>query len=462
MPIIKSISGIRGTLGEKMGEGLDPVLIVQYCLAFATLLKTENKKKITVVVGRDGRVSGEILESLVVSTLRAAGVDVIQTGYTTTPTLEMAVIMSKADAGIILTASHNPANWNALKFFNKNGEFISPETGKKLLELIEKNDFICADEKNLGNISYDDTFMHKHVEAVLNLPIINKKAIADAGFFVVADVINSTGGLILPILFDALNVKYKIINNSDYGKFAHNPEPLPQHLTELSSEVVANKADLGISVDPDVDRLALICENGEMFGEEYTLVAAADFVLSHKTGNTVSNLSSSQALKDITLQKGGKHYASAVGEVNVVNKMKEVDAVIGGEGNGGVIYPELHYGRDAVVGIAIVLSLLAEQKKAISQIRKSYPEYFISKNKIELNPNTDLDNVLAEIEKKFAQNCENIIKIDGLKIEFKNEWVHLRKSNTEPIIRIYAESSSMEKANEISEKFIEIILSIIK
>ena len=462
MPIIKSISGIRGTLGEKMGEGLDPVLIVQYCLAFATLLKTENKKKITVVVGRDGRVSGEILESLVVSTLRAAGVDVIQTGYTTTPTLEMAVIMSKADAGIILTASHNPANWNALKFFNKNGEFISPETGKKLLELIEKNDFICADEKNLGSISYDDTFMHKHVEAVLNLPIINNKAIADAGFFVVADVINSTGGLILPILFDALNVKYKIINNSDYGKFAHNPEPLPQHLTELSSEVVANKADLGISVDPDVDRLALICENGEMFGEEYTLVAATDFVLSHKTGNTVSNLSSSQALKDITLQKGGKYYASAVGEVNVVNKMKEVDAVIGGEGNGGVIYPELHYGRDAVVGIAIVLSLLAEQKKAISQIRKSYPEYFISKNKIELNPNTDLDNVLAEIEKKFAQNCENIIKIDGLKIEFKNEWVHLRKSNTEPIIRIYAESSSMEKANEISEKFIEIILSIIK
>ncbi len=458
MPIIKSISGIRGTLGEKPGEGLDPLLIVQYCLAYATWLKRNRKsQRINVVVGRDGRVSGEVLESLVVSAMRAAGIDVIKTGHTTTPTIEMAVIFAKADGGIILTASHNPANWNALKFFNEKGEFISPETGRILLEMVETSDFEMAAEHELGTKKVNHNYLKEHVDAVINMPVVNRKAIAEANFTVVADVINSTGGIILPMLFDALGVKYKILFGDCSGKFAHNPEPLPGHLTVLSEAVIEMKADMGISVDPDVDRLALVCDDGKMFGEEYTLVAAADHILSHKTGNTVSNLSSTQALRDVTEARGGQYTGAAVGEVNVVNMMKETDAIIGGEGNGGVIYPGLHYGRDALVGIALILSLMAERKKSLSQLKAGYPAYFMSKNRVDLKPGTDVDGILRKIEEQVKDQCKDINKVDGLKLEFGHEWAHLRKSNTEPIIRIYTESRTEAEADALAKKFVELI-----
>lgn len=461
MPIIKSISGIRGTLGEKPGEGLDSLLVVQYCLAYGTWLKrTLNGKRPTVVVGRDGRISGEVLEQLVVATLRTAGIDVIQTGLSTTPTLEMAVVFAKADGGIILTASHNPANWNALKFFDAAGEFILPEAGKQLLEMVESNDFEVAREDALGRLSMDDGFMQKHIEAVLNMAVIDRKAIADAHFTVVADAINSTGGIILPMLFDAMGVKYKILFGDCDGKFAHNPEPLPAHLTDLSLAVKVLNADMGISVDPDVDRLALVCENGELFGEEYTLVAAADYILSKTKGNTVSNLSSTQALRDVTIAHGGQYAGAAVGEVNVVAKMKETNAVIGGEGNGGVIYPALHYGRDAVAGIAIVLSLMATRKKSLSQLRADYPAYFMSKNRVDLKAGTDIDAILRNIEAKVRAEAKDINTIDGLKVEYGHEWVHLRKSNTEPIIRIYSESRSVAEADALAKKFVEMISNI--
>ncbi|PKP01233.1 MAG: phosphoglucosamine mutase [Bacteroidetes bacterium HGW-Bacteroidetes-6] len=459
MPIIKSISGIRGTLGEKSGEGLDPLLVVQYCLAYATWLKrSQPDGRINIVVGRDGRISGEVLENLVVATLRSAGVDVIQTGLSTTPTLEMAVVFAKADGGIILTASHNPANWNALKFFDAAGEFISPEVGTQLLAMVEGNDFDVAKEDELGTLVLDNSFMQQHVEAVLDMPVIDRKAIADAQFTVVADAINSTGGIILPMLFDALGVKYKILFGDCDGKFAHNPEPLPAHLTDLTLSVKEMKADMGISVDPDVDRLALVCENGELFGEEYTLVAAADYILTKTKGNTVSNLSSTQALRDVTIAHGGQYYGSAVGEVNVVAKMKETNAVIGGEGNGGVIYPALHYGRDAIAGIAMILSLMATRKKSLSQLRSGYPAYFISKNKVELKAGTDVDAVLRTIEAQVRSEAKGINTIDGLKVEYGHEWVHLRKSNTEPIIRIYSESRSETEADALAKKFVEMIL----
>lgn len=461
MPIIKSISGIRGTLGEKPGEGLDSLLVVQYCLAYGTWLKrTLNGKRPTVVVGRDGRISGEVLEQLVVATLRTVGIDVIQTGLSTTPTLEMAVVFAKADGGIILTASHNPANWNALKFFDAAGEFILPEAGKQLLEMVESNDFEVAREDALGRLSMDDGFMQKHIEAVLNMAVIDRKAIADAHFTVVADAINSTGGIILPMLFDAMGVKYKILFGDCDGKFAHNPEPLPAHLTDLSLAVKVLNADMGISVDPDVDRLALVCENGELFGEEYTLVAAADYILSKTKGNTVSNLSSTQALRDVTIAHGGQYAGAAVGEVNVVAKMKETNAVIGGEGNGGVIYPALHYGRDAVAGIAIVLSLMATRKKSLSQLRADYPAYFMSKNRVDLKAGTDIDAILRNIEAKVRAEAKDINTIDGLKVEYGHEWVHLRKSNTEPIIRIYSESRSVAEADALAKKFVEMISNI--
>lgn len=459
MPIIKSISGIRGTIGEKPGEGLDPLLVVQYCLAYATWFKRrQSNARIKIVVGRDGRISGEVLENLVVATLRSAGVDVVQTGLSTTPTLEMAVVFAKADGGIILTASHNPANWNALKFFDAAGEFISPEVGAQLLAMVESNDFDVAKEDSLGTIVLDNSFMQQHVDAVLNMPVIDRKAIADAQFTVVADAINSTGGIILPMLFDALGVKYKILFGDCDGKFAHNPEPLPAHLTDLTLSVKEMKADMGISVDPDVDRLALVCENGELFGEEYTLVAAADYILTKTTGNTVSNLSSTQALRDVTIAHGGQYTGAAVGEVNVVAKMKETNAVIGGEGNGGVIYPALHYGRDAVAGIAIILSLMATRKKSLSQLRAGYPAYFMSKNRVDLKAGTNVDAVLHAIEEKVRAEAKEINTTDGLKVEYGHEWVHLRKSNTEPIIRIYSESRSEAEADALAKKFVQMIL----
>jgi len=370
----------------------------------------------------------------------------------------MAVVFAKADGGIILTASHNPANWNALKFFDAAGEFISPEVGTQLLAMVEGNDFDVAKEDELGTLVLDNSFMQQHVEAVLDMPVIDRKAIADAQFTVVADAINSTGGIILPMLFDALGVKYKILFGDCDGKFAHNPEPLPAHLTDLTLSVKEMKADMGISVDPDVDRLALVCENGELFGEEYTLVAAADYILTKTKGNTVSNLSSTQALRDVTIAHGGQYYGSAVGEVNVVAKMKETNAVIGGEGNGGVIYPALHYGRDAIAGIAMILSLMATRKKSLSQLRSGYPAYFISKNKVELKAGTDVDAVLRTIEAQVRSEAKGINTIDGLKVEYGHEWVHLRKSNTEPIIRIYSESRSETEADALAKKFVEMIL----
>ncbi len=454
MSLIKSISGIRGTIGGKVGESLTPLDIVKFTTAYGVWLKEQNEKAKKVVVGRDGRISGDMVQGLVINSLRGIGLDVINLDYSTTPTVEIAVTGEQADGGIILTASHNPAQWNALKLLNGEGEFVSAEAGAKILDIAEKEDFNFAGIKDLGQIEANDSYLQKHIDAVLNHPLVNAKAIKAKKFKVILDPINSTGSIFVPELLKALGIEdIVIINGEVTGKFEHNPEPLPENLVELSNEVRKQDADLGIAVDPDVDRLCFICENGAPFGEEYTLVAVADYILSKKVGNTVSNLSSTRALKDVTLKHGGAYFPAAVGEVNVVNKMKEVEAVIGGEGNGGVIDPELHYGRDALVGIGLFLTHLALSGKSISSLRGQYPSYFISKNKIELDQDTDIKEIFNQISDKYKNRPQN--KIDGLKIEFDEDWVHMRPSNTEPIIRIYAESQFETTAQNIANRIME-------
>lgn len=468
MTLIKSISGIRGTIGGKPGDGLSPLDIVKFASAYGSWIISSTSsinaanKKITVVIGRDARLSGEMVNNIVCGTLNGLGIDVIDLGLSTTPTVEVAVTELKANGGIILTASHNPKQWNALKLLNDKGEFISDSEGKYILELAEKEEFTYADVTKLGNYEQNDTLVKLHIEKVLQLPYVDVNAISKANFSVAVDAVNSSGGIVIPMLLEALGVNtIHKIHCEPTGHFAHNPEPLPEHLRDLSEAVVKTKSDLGISVDPDVDRLALVCEDGEMFGEEYTLVAVADAVLQHhKGGNTVSNLSSTRALRDVTENMGGSYSASAVGEVNVVNMMKSTNAIIGGEGNGGVILPELHYGRDALVGVAIFLTHLAKFGKTTSMLRKSYPNYYISKNKIELTPEINVDKVLLSVKDKYAKQPVNTV--DGVKIEFDKEWVHLRKSNTEPIIRIYSESESVSTADALAKKIIEDIKEIIK
>ncbi len=456
MSLIKSISGIRGTIGGTPGDNLTPLDIVKFSAAYGAWLKSQHKKngKRTVVIGRDGRISGAMLKDLVISTLTAMGIDVIDTDFSTTPTVEMAVTFLKADGGIILTASHNPKEWNALKLLNSKGEFISAEDGKYILDTAEKEDFTFEPVDELGKVTKDDTTIQKHIEAIVKYPLVNVKSIEAANFNIVADVVNSTGGIALPALFKALGVeKYTLLFDDMSGNFAHNPEPLPENLAALSREVVAQNASLGIAVDPDVDRLCFVCEDGSMFGEEYTLVAVADYVLGKRKGNAVSNMSSTKSLKEITLKHGGQYSPSAVGEVNVVNKMKETKAVIGGEGNGGIIVPDFHYGRDALIGIALFLTQLAESKKSIKQLRNTYPDYFISKNKIQLEKDIDVKEVFDKIKTKYKNQPINTE--DGLKIEFENDWVHLRTSNTEPIIRIYSESNFETTANNIAMRLVK-------
>jgi phosphomannomutase len=455
MALIKSISGIRGTIGGKPGNHLTPIDIAKFTAAYgAWLLKQTGQSSAKVVVGRDGRMSGMMVKSIVNATLSAMGIHVIDLDLSTTPTVEMAVVFLQADGGIILTASHNPKEWNALKLLNNKGEFISGDDGKYILDLVENESFQFAEVDKLGSISSDEGMLSKHINAILSHQLVNKKAIAKAGFRVVVDAVNSTGAIAVPVLLEALGVEEVIVINQEvHGQFAHNPEPLPEHLTELSREVVARNASLGIAVDPDVDRLCFVCEDGTMFGEEYTLVAVADYVLSKRPGNTVSNMSSTRALKDVTLQHGGHYFPSAVGEVNVVRTMKEQQAVIGGEGNGGIIVPDLHYGRDALIGIALFLSHLAESNKTCKQLRNTYPNYFISKNKITLEPTIDVQAVFDKIKDKYKSNPINTE--DGLKIEFENDWVHLRTSNTEPIIRIYAESNFETTADNIAMRLMK-------
>ena len=461
MTLIKSISGIRGTIGGAPGEGLTPVDAVKFASAYGTWLKLKTPNAaLKVVIGRDARLSGDMINQLVCATLCGLGIEVIDLGLSTTPTVEIAVPLEKAHGGIILTASHNPKQWNALKLLNNKGEFISSQDGSDLLEIAEKEEFDFADVDSIGTYRKDDSYLQKHIDLILNLPLVNKEAISNANFSVVIDAVNSTGGIFIPKLLEALGVtKITELYCEPTGHFPHNPEPLPEHLTELSASVIDNKADFGISIDPDVDRLALVCEDGSMFGEEYTLVAVGDYVLTHTPGNTVSNMSSTRALRDVTEKWGQVYAASAVGEVNVVVKMKEISAVIGGEGNGGIIYPELHYGRDALVGIALFLSHLAEKKCSVSTLRDSYPKYTISKNKIELTPSIDVDKILVEMTNKYSDF--EVDTIDGVKIYFDQEWVHLRKSNTEPIIRIYSESENNEKAQQLAARIIEEIKSLI-
>ena len=461
MTLIKSISGIRGTIGGKPGDSLTPVDVVKFVSAYATWLINRNPNaKCKVVLGRDARISGTMVNHLVVGTLCGLGIDVIDTGLSTTPTVEMAVTFSEAQGGIILTASHNPKQWNALKLLNERGEFISALDGEEVLRLAESGEIIYADVNKLGQVSFDNQSMARHIEAILALPMVDKKAIASKNFKIAIDCVNSTGGIAVPALLMALGVKDIVeLYCQPNGNFPHNPEPLPENLTEISKEVLNKKAHLGIVVDPDVDRLAIVCEDGEMFGEEYTLVAVADYVLKNKKGNTVSNLSSTRALRDVTEKAGSSYFASAVGEVNVVEMMKANNAVVGGEGNGGVILPELHYGRDALVGIALFLTHLAKYGKSCSMLRASYPDYYISKNKIDLTKDIDVDEILESIKTKYSKQPINLV--DGVKIEFDKEWVHLRKSNTEPIIRIYSESQSMTTANNLSEKIISDIKDIL-
>ncbi len=462
MALIKSISGIRGTIGGRVGEGLSPLDIVKFTAAYGSWIKknspVQNK---TIVVGRDARISGAMVDSLVTGTLTGLGMNVINIGLATTPTTEIAVQKEKAAGGIILTASHNPKQWNALKLLNEKGEFLSDKDGKKVLEIAEKEDFVFAEVDDLGAIIKKEDYNRIHIEEVLCLKLVDADAICKANFTVAIDCVNSVGGIILPELLDALGVKnVKKLYCEPNGHFPHNPEPLPEHLTEISRLMQIEKADVGFVVDPDVDRLAIVCEDGSMFGEEYTLVSVADYVLSHTQGNTVSNLSSTRALRDITRKHGGAYTAAAVGEVNVVTKMKETGAVIGGEGNGGVIYPASHYGRDALVGIALFLSLLAKEKIKVSELRKKYPEYYISKNKIQLTPEIDVDLILSEIKVKYKN--EEINDIDGVKIDFPDKWVHLRKSNTEPIIRIYSEASSQKEADALALNIMEVIQKLAK
>jgi phosphomannomutase len=461
MTLIKSISGIRGTIGGAVDQGLTPIDAVKFAAAYGTWLKDRNKgQRLKVVIGRDARLSGEMISNLVVATLVGLGIDVVNLGLSTTPTVEVAVPLENAAGGIILTASHNPKQWNALKLLNEKGEFISGSDGEALMRIADAEAFEFAEVDDLGQVTNDDSYLQKHIDLILALPLVDKDAIAAADFSVVIDAVNSTGGIFVPALLKALGVtKIEEMYCEPTGHFPHNPEPLPEHLTDLSAKIVEVGADVGITVDPDVDRLALVCEDGSMFGEEYTLVACADYVLTHTPGATVSNLSSTRALRDITEQRGLLYSAAAVGEVNVVAKMKETNAVIGGEGNGGIIYPELHYGRDSLVGIALFLSHLAHKKCSVLALRNSYPNYIISKNKIELTPEVDADNILMLMTLNY--NHEEVDTTDGVKIYIGKEWVHLRKSNTEPIIRIYAESENEQKATDLAERIILEIKALI-
>ena len=457
--MIKSISGIRGTIGGSVGDSFTPIDIVKFTSAYAKFILDQNNTSKKIIVGRDARISGKFVSDLVCGTLVGCGFDVVDVGLSTTPTIEVSVQREKASGGIILTASHNPKQWNALKLLNNKGEFISSKDGLKILELAEKNDYHFSTIDKIGSLSFDNSQNDKHIEDVLNLNLVNVDLIKSKNFKVVVDAVNSTGGILVPKLLEKLGVECIKLYCDPNGEFPHNPEPLPENLQEISKMVISTNSDLGIVVDPDVDRLALVCEDGSMFGEEYTLVSVSDYVLSKTPGNTVSNLSSTRALADITKKYNCEYHASAVGEVNVVEKMKLCNAVIGGEGNGGVIYPELHYGRDALVGIALFLSNLAEKNISSLNLRNSYPNYFISKNKLDLDPNTDIDYIFSHLKNKYSKNDINLV--DGLKIDFDSGWVHLRRSNTEPIIRIYSESSSKEKADELAINFINQIKKII-
>ncbi len=459
MTLIKSISGIRGTIGGEVGTALTPLDIVRFTASYASFIRNEKHSSNTIVIGRDARISGEMLSNIVSGTLIGCGFDVVDVGLSTTPTIEVAVELAQAAGGIILTASHNPKQWNALKLLNSKGEFLSATDGEQILALAESDSFVFSEVDDLGKYTFDDGFNDKHIEAVLNLPLVDVSLVKAANFKVVVDAVNSTGGFMIPRLLEKMGVESIKLFCEPNGQFPHNPEPLPENLKEISGLVVEEKADFGIVVDPDVDRLAMVCEDGTMFGEEYTLVAVADYVLSKTPGNTVSNLSSTRALKDVTLAHNGSYQASAVGEVNVVEKMKATAAIIGGEGNGGIIYPEMHYGRDALIGVALFLTQLAERKISVKALRDSYPNYFISKNKIQLTPEIDVDAILATLEEKYKS--EQITTIDGLKIDFEEGWVHLRKSNTEPIIRIYAESEGEEKANALAQDMINEIKTLI-
>ena len=460
MSLIKSISGIRGTIGGKVDENLTPIDAVKFAAAYGSWLKGQSGKEyVKVVIGRDARISGEMIQNLVQYTLIGLGIDVVNIGLSTTPTVEVAVSLEKADGGIILTASHNPKEWNALKLLNNKGEFVSDEDGKAILRIAQENDFSFATVDHLGKLSHDDRYIDLHIEQVLALPLVTPKAIQEKKFRVVVDAVNSTGGIAIPRLLERLGVEVVKLYCEPNGHFPHNPEPLKEHLGDICKKVVDEKADFGIVVDPDVDRLAFITDQGEMFGEEYTLVACADYVLGKAKGNVVSNLSSSRALRNIAQKHGVTYSAAAVGEVNVVTEMKRVGAIIGGEGNGGIIYPELHYGRDALVGVALFLSLLAERGSSVQQLRESYPAYFMSKNKIQLTEQINPDQILKAMEQKYAH--EQTTTIDGLKIDFSESWVHLRKSNTEPIIRIYTEAKSQKEADELAQRFIQEMQALI-
>ena len=459
MTLIKSISGIRGTIGGHVGDTLNPLDIVKFTSAYATFIRRSNTSKSnTIVVGRDARISGMMVKNVVCGTLMGMGYDVVNIGLATTPTTELAVQMEQAAGGIIITASHNPRNWNALKLLNDKGEFLTKTDGNQVLAIAEKEDFEFADVDHLGSYKEDNSFNERHIEAVLSLPLVDINAIKNAKFNVVVDSINSVGGIILPKLLDRLGVKYTFLNKEPNGDFAHNPEPLEKNLHERMVKISNGHYDLGIVVDPDVDRLAFIQENGKMYGEEYTLVTVADYVLDHTKGATVSNLSSTRALRDVTEHHGCNYYAAAVGEVNVTTKMREVGAVIGGEGNGGVIYPESHYGRDALVGIALFLSSLAQKGLKVSELRSTFPNYFIAKNRIDLTPSTDVDAILLKVKEQFGKQPDiKVTDIDGVKLDFPDRWVHLRKSNTEPIIRVYSEAQTMEAADELGKEFMKIV-----
>lgn len=462
MSLIKSISGIRGTIGGKAGEGLNPLDIVKFTAAYATFIQRTTTLPVRkIVVGRDARVSGEMVAHCVIGTLMGMGFDVVDLGLATTPTTELAVTWELACGGIILTASHNPKQWNALKLLNQRGEFLNAEEGNEVLRIAEAEDFAFADIENLGHVKTDNSSIKRHIDNVLSLNLVDVDAIRNAGFSVAVDCVNSVGGLAIPALLEALGVKKIIrLNCQPDGHFPHNPEPLPQHLTEISDLMKSGVADVGFVVDPDVDRLAIVCENGDMFGEEYTLVAVSDYVLQHTPGNTVSNLSSSRALRDVTRARGGVYNAAAVGEVNVVAKMKETGAVIGGEGNGGVIYPASHYGRDALVGIALFLTHLAKEKKRVSELRATYPSYAMTKQRIDLTPAIDVDALLQAVKEKYAS--QEVTDIDGVKIDFPDGWVHLRKSNTEPIIRVYAEAATTELAEQKAADIMAVIAKMVK
>ena len=464
MTLIKSISGIRGTIGGPTGDTLNPLDIVKFTTAYATFIRRSGKGSSNkIIVGRDARISGEMVKNVVCGTLMGMGYDVVNIGLATTPTTELAVRMSGADGGIIITASHNPRQWNALKLLNKEGEFLTAADGAEVLDIAEREDFEYADVDHLGHYTEDNSFDQRHIDSVLALSLVDADAVRQARFTVCVDSINSVGGIILPKLLERLGVGFKFLNGEANGDFAHNPEPLEKNLQGIMDEMRSGHYDLGIVVDPDVDRLAFICEDGRMFGEEYTLVSVADYVLSNTPGNTVSNLSSTRALRDVTQKHGGTYTAAAVGEVNVTTKMKEVNAVIGGEGNGGVIYPESHYGRDALVGIALFLTSLAKKGCKVSELRKTFPDYQIAKNRIDLTPDTDVDAILVKVKEMFAQDpTAQVNDIDGVKIDFPDRWVHLRKSNTEPIIRVYSEAATMEAADELGKRLMQVVYDMQK